>query len=120
MATRKQDERSLLPRGPVIVDVQGKSLTQAERERLLHPLVGGVILFTRNFASAAQLRRLCDEIRALRKPRLLICVDHEGGRVQRFQRGFTRIPPMRELGRLWDSDVLAACRRATEIGRTIG
>ena len=109
-----------VPRGPVIVDVAGTTLTDAERIRLRHPLVGGVILFARNFESRSQVRRLCREIRGLRKPRLLICVDHEGGRVQRFRKGFTAIPPMRELGRLWDEDVLGACQRATEIGRIIG
>lgn len=113
-------ERAKQPRGPVVLDVQGTELDAAERERLMHPLVGGVILFARNFESRKQLARLCDEIHALRRPRLLICVDHEGGRVQRFQKGFTRLPPMRELGQLWDRDVLGACRRATEVGQTIG
>ena len=111
---------SKLSRGPVIVDIEGTALTDAERLRLQHPLVGGVIIFARNFESRAQLKQLCKEIRRLRKPRLLICVDHEGGRVQRFLKGFTKIPSMRELGRQWDEDVLGACRRATEIGRTIG
>lgn len=111
--------RARWPRGPVIVDIEGYALTDAERERLQHPLVGGVILFARNFESRAQLRKLCRSIRRLRKPRLLICVDHEGGRVQRFLKGFTKIPPMRDLGRQWDEDVLGACKRATEIGRTI-
>ncbi len=106
--------------GPVVLDVQGTVLEAAERERLMHPLVGGVILFARNFRSRRQLARLCDEIHALRRPRLLVCVDHEGGRVQRFRKGFTQVPPMRELGRLWDGDVLGACRRATDVGRTIG
>jgi beta-N-acetylhexosaminidase len=109
-----------IPHGPVVVDVQGLELDDAERARLLHPLVGGVILFARNFASRAQVARLCGEIHALRRPRLLVCVDHEGGRVQRFRDGFTRVPPMRELGQLWDRDVLDACRRTTEVGRTIG
>ncbi|MFM7571174.1 MAG: glycoside hydrolase family 3 N-terminal domain-containing protein, partial [Betaproteobacteria bacterium] len=87
--------------GPVVVDVAGFTLTDAERDRLRHPKVGGVILFARNFANSEQVRRLCDDIRALRSPQLLICVDHEGGRVQRFREGFTAIPPMRELGELW-------------------
>jgi beta-N-acetylhexosaminidase len=112
--------RVKLARGPVVVDVAGTALSDDERARLQHPLVGGVILFARNFESRRQLRKLCREIAGLRKPRLLICVDHEGGRVQRFRKGFTAIPPMRELGQLWDRDVLDACRRATEIGRTIG
>ncbi|NLD67927.1 MAG: beta-N-acetylhexosaminidase [Limnobacter sp.] len=113
-------QRVRLPRGPVVVDVAGTELTDAERVRLQHPLVGGVILFSRNFESRGQVRKLCREIRRLRKPRLLVCVDHEGGRVQRFRKSFTAIPPMRELGRQWDEDVLGACRRATEIGRIIG
>ncbi len=109
-----------LARGPVVVDVHGLALEAAERARLMHPLVGGVILFARNFGSRAQVARLCAEIHALPRQRLLVCVDHEGGRVQRFRRGFTAVPPMRELGELWDRDALAACRRATEIGRVIG
>lgn len=109
-----------MPLGPVIVDVEGFELTAAERQRLLHPLVGGVILFTRNYADREQLGRLTAAIHALRTPRLPISVDHEGGRVQRFRPGFTPIAPMRELGRLWDRDVLAACKEATEVGYTIG
>lgn len=106
--------------GPVVVDVAGTSLTDVERERLVHPMVGGVILFTRNFIDRDQVWALCAEIRALRSPALLICVDHEGGRVQRFRKGFTAVPPMRELGQLWDEDPLAACQEATRLGRVIG
>jgi beta-N-acetylhexosaminidase len=102
--------------GPVVVDVQGTRLTEAEREMLEHPLVGMVILFGRNFESAEQLRALTAEIHAVRTPRLLIAVDHEGGRVQRFRSGFTRLPAMRALGELWDRDVLAACRAALGTG----
>ncbi|MEO6929542.1 MAG: beta-N-acetylhexosaminidase [Casimicrobiaceae bacterium] len=108
-----------LPRGPVIVDVAGLQLTAQERERLCHPLVGGVILFTRNYASGAQLAALCAEIHALRTPPLVIGVDHEGGRVQRFRDGFTAIPPMRELGRRWDIDVASAAADATRWGWTL-
>jgi len=104
----------------VIVDVAGTSLTDAERVRLAHPMVGGVILFTRNFTDSNQVRALCADIHALRDPALLICVDHEGGRVQRFRPGFTAIPPMRLLGELWDTDPLAACQEATRLGRVIG
>ncbi len=109
-----------LPRGPVVVDVAAAALDSHERRRLLHPLVGGVILFARNFESKPQLERLCAEIHAVRTPPLLVCVDHEGGRVQRFRCGFTELAPMRELGRIWDEDPQAACCRATAIGRTIG
>jgi beta-N-acetylhexosaminidase len=109
-----------LPLGPVIADVAGLELAPDERERLRHPLVGGVILFARNFESTAQLSALTGEIHALREPPLLICVDQEGGRVQRFRDGFSRIAPMRELGHRWDHDVLTALREATDIGYTIG
>jgi beta-N-acetylhexosaminidase len=106
--------------GPVVLDISGTRLTEADRVRLRHRLVGMVILFTRNFESLAQLARLCREIHALREPPLLIAVDHEGGRVQRFRAGFTAIPPMAALGRLWDSDVLGACRAAQSAGFVLG
>ncbi len=109
-----------LPLGPVVVDVAGLALSEKERERLCHPLVGGVILFSRNYQSPEQLADLTRSIHDLRSPQLLVCVDHEGGRVQRFRQEFSAIAPMRELGRLWDRDVLAAVRQATEIGHLIG
>lgn len=112
--------RSPGPWGPVIVDVEGHALSEAERQRLQHPLVGGVILFARNYQSPGQLRALADEIHACRSPSLLVAVDHEGGRVQRFRQGFTAIPAMRTLGELWEQDVLEACRQATAIGQLIG
>jgi beta-N-acetylhexosaminidase len=102
--------------GPVCVDLPGTTLTEDDRARLRHPRVGMVLLFSRNYESPAQLRALCDEIHALRQPPLLIAVDHEGGRVQRFRSGFTRLPPMAVLGRLWDRDVLGACRAAQALG----
>ncbi|MBA3254513.1 MAG: beta-N-acetylhexosaminidase [Burkholderiaceae bacterium] len=102
--------------GPVAVGVEGKSLTATDRERLAHPLVGMVILFSANYESPEQLILLCSDIHALRDPPLLIAVDHEGGRVQRFRDGFTRLPPMRRLGELWDRDVLLACRAAASLG----
>ena len=106
-------------RGAVVVDVPGLELTQEDRERLCHPAVGGVILFARNYASPVQLAALCAGIHALRSPTLVVCVDHEGGRVQRFRDGFTCVPPMRELGRRWDVDVAAAAAEAVRWGWTI-
>ena len=108
------------PLGPVAVGVQGRLLTDADRERLAHPLVGIVILFSANYESPQQLIDLCRDIHALRDPPLLIAVDHEGGRVQRFREGFTRLPPMRRLGELWERDVLLACRVAASLGYVMG
>src|SRR5690606_22994853 len=90
--------------GPLMIDIAGVSLTEEDRELLAHPLVGAVILFTRNFESIEQLERLVAEIRALRTPPLLVTVDHEGGRVQRFRSGFTALPSMRLIGREYDLD----------------
>jgi beta-N-acetylhexosaminidase len=108
-----------LPRGPVMLDVAGVELTAADRERIAHPLTGGVILFARNYESPRQLRALTAAIRAVRGPAPLIAVDHEGGRVQRFRDGFTEIPAMRTLGELWDSDVAAAVAEAERLGGVI-
>jgi beta-N-acetylhexosaminidase len=93
-----------LPPGPAVIDVVGLALTDDDRRRLSHPAVGGVILFSRNFQDVQQLVALTGEIERLRDPALPICVDHEGGRVQRFRTGFTLLPPMRDLGKLWDRD----------------
>ena len=106
--------------GPVFVDVAGLELTPDDIERLQHPQVGGVILFARNFAAPLQLIQLTHSIRELRKPSLLIAVDHEGGRVQRFRHGFTAIPAMRELGKLWDRDPAQALAAARGCGFVIG
>jgi len=102
--------------GPVMLDLAGTQMSAAEGERLCHPLVGGVILFTRNYRSPQQLCALTAAIRALRAPELLIAVDHEGGRVQRFQEGFSRIPAMRRLGAAWDRDRAGALAAARDIG----
>jgi beta-N-acetylhexosaminidase len=110
---------SALARGPVVLGIEGYELGAQDRERLMHPLVGGVILFTRNYEDGAQLRALTGQIHALREPALLICVDHEGGRVQRFRHGFTPIPPMRTLGDLWDRDVAHAASEARRLGEII-
>ena len=106
-------------RGPVMLGVQGLQLTPGDRARLVDPRVGGVILFARNFGSSAQLRALTASIHALR-PGLLIAVDHEGGRVQRFRYDeFTPLAPMRTLGLQWDADPAAANAAAFACGATI-
>jgi beta-N-acetylhexosaminidase len=109
----------LLPRGPVVLGIEGTSLTPADNLRLMHPLTGGVILFSRNFESCAQLKQLTASIRSLRTPSLLICVDHEGGRVQRFREGFTAIPAMRTLGETWDKDIAGAAVEAQRLGQLL-
>ncbi|HYR26565.1 MAG TPA: beta-N-acetylhexosaminidase [Aquabacterium sp.] len=93
-----------LTHAPVVLDIEGLTLNDDDRRRLAHPLTGGLILFARNWSSRAQLTRLCTEIKAIR-PDVLICVDHEGGRVQRFKTdGFTHVPTMRTLGEMWMRD----------------
>ena len=102
--------------GPAMIDVVGHELTAQDRELLRHPQAGGVILFARNFESPRQLLALTRAIRKVRSPALPIAVDHEGGRVQRFRKGFTAIPPMRALGRLWDQDAAAGLAAARACG----
>lgn len=102
--------------GPVMLDIAGSELTAEDEARLRHPLVGGVILFTRNYQSPHQLAELTASIHALRSPPLLIAVDHEGGRVQRFRAGFTRLPAMRELGKIWDAHPKRAKHLAQQAG----
>ncbi|MDJ0794616.1 MAG: beta-N-acetylhexosaminidase [Woeseiaceae bacterium] len=102
--------------GPVMLDIEGLSLSPADRDLLREPAVGGVILFSRNFESVEQVTDLVADIRALRSPPLLIAVDHEGGRVQRFRDGFTVMPPMRRIGREYDSDPNAGLQAAREAG----
>jgi len=105
---------------PLIIDIAGTALTEDDCRRLAHPLVGGLILFTRNWQDRAQLTALCADIKRLR-PELLICVDHEGGRVQRFRSGgFTHLPPMRALGELWMQDAMRAQDAASACGYVLG
>ena len=99
-----------------MLDVEGLSLSPADRDLLRQSAVGGVILFARNYESVDQLSDLVAEIRALRSPPLLVAVDHEGGRVQRFREGFTRIPPMRRIGREFDRDPDAGIQAARDAG----
>ena len=102
--------------GPLMIDLKGTGLDAEEREWLQAPEVGGVILFTRNFTDLKQLGRLVDEIHAARNPPLLVAVDHEGGRVQRFRRPFTELPPVRALGHLYDRNPDEALKAARAFG----
>ncbi len=102
--------------GPLMVDLAGMQITAEEKEILAHPLVGGVILFSRNFDSPEQLITLTQQIHEIRQPRLLISVDHEGGRVQRFKKGFSKLPAMRLLGDAYDNNKKHAKRMAETIG----
>jgi beta-N-acetylhexosaminidase len=104
---------------PVVLDIAGQSLSPDDRRRLVHPLTGGLILFARHWRDRRHLTELTAEIKSLR-PDLLICVDHEGGRVQRFRTdGFTHLPPMRALGEWWMRDALAATDAATAAGHVL-
>ncbi len=103
--------------GPIIADIQGTALTQEDRDFLTQPLIGGVILFSRNYSEPAQLKELVKQIKSLpRTDPLLVSVDHEGGPVQRFREHFTHIPPMATLGRLYTSNPEKARQAAFQIG----
>ncbi len=102
--------------GPVMLDVQGLELQAEEREVLQHPAVGGVILFSRNYESPEQVAKLAADIHAIRHPPLLIAVDQEGGRVQRFRDGFFRLPPVGVFARLYDDNSGAALALTQEAG----
>jgi beta-N-acetylhexosaminidase len=102
--------------GPLMIDLEGTSITAQERELLRHPLVGGVILFTRNYVDPAQLTELVAAIHAERSPPLIVAVDHEGGRVQRFRAGFSRLPPARQIGHRFDLNP----KEGLELARRMG
>ena len=109
-----------LGHSPLLLDIAGTHLDANDRRRLQHPLTGGLVLFARNWIDRAQLTALTTEIKAIR-PDLLICVDHEGGRVQRFRSdGFTHLPAMAVLGDLWMADAMAATNAATAAGYVLG
>lgn len=100
-----------------MVDVKGSELDHQEIDFLQHPTVGAVILFSRNFVSTTQIKELVSQIKSLRRPELLVAVDQEGGRVQRFREGFYQLPPLNSLGHLYDLDPTVAGARAFDAGR---
>src|SRR5437879_3247715 len=102
--------------GPLMIDLQGTSVTTQDAELLRNPLVGGVLLFTRNYADPEQLTQLVAAIHGQRSPPLIVAVDHEGGRVQRFRQGFSRLPPARRIGHEFDQDARAGVELARRMG----
>jgi beta-N-acetylhexosaminidase len=102
--------------GPLMIDLAGAELTAADRDVLKHPLVGSVILFSRNYVDRNQLRALIADIQSIRSPALLIAVDQEGGRVQRFREGFSPLPPLRRMGQAYDADA----QRGLSMARALG
>ncbi|NND81926.1 MAG: beta-N-acetylhexosaminidase [Gammaproteobacteria bacterium] len=113
------NEQLIIPLGPVMCDIEGLTLSDAERNRLQHPSVGAVILFSRNYRDAQQVADLIRDIKSLRSPALLVAVDQEGGRVQRFKNGFTTLPPAADFGELWRQDKHTAPMRAFESAYTM-
>jgi beta-N-acetylhexosaminidase len=105
--------------GPLLIGIPGHGLDDLSRQQLLHPAVGGVVLFTRNFNCREQLESLVSEIRSARNPRLLVCIDQEGGRVQRLRDGFTALPPLGILGKLHESDSRKALDMSYRHGRVM-
>lgn len=109
-------EAIMLATGSLIIDLKSTLPTPEEIEILRHPLIGGVILFSRNYADRTQLSALCKAIKTARSEPLLIMVDQEGGRVQRFTKDFTKLPPLGKLGELYETEPQQACQLAKEIG----
>jgi len=107
-------------RGFIMTDIGGRELTSADRDLLVEENVGGVILFSRNYESPQQISTLVQEIRNLKSPPLLVAVDHEGGRVQRFRNGFTDIPAMRKIGRLYEINANIALKVSETVGWIVG
>ncbi|MBD3612174.1 MAG: beta-N-acetylhexosaminidase, partial [Hydrogenovibrio crunogenus] len=105
-----------MPLGCIMVDLESTTLQPHEKERLLDPLVAGVILFSRNYESIEQLQALTTEIHQLRHPKLLIAVDHEGGRVQRFKEGFSMLPAMGQLGKCFRANEKEGLELAQQVG----
>jgi len=114
-----QERTGTAASGRILAGIPGLVLEAADREQLRHPAVGGVVLFGRNYDSPEQLLDLVRAIRELREPRLLVCIDQEGGRVQRLRTGFTRLPPLRTLGRLHREDPQKALDLAYRHGRVM-